>query len=87
MAKRKNGGTDIADTDDFEMSNDGMDDILGSDEEEISNIYSRSTSVGIIEPDKMFEKDMGSSMGEDEDLDDGSLSLPKGVVVDDPVRM
>ena len=85
MAKRKNNGTDLTDTDDFAMAGDNMDDILGSDEEEISNIYNRSAAVGMVEPDKMFDKDMGS-MDEEEDLDD-SLSMPKGIAVDDPVRM
>ena len=88
MAKRKNNGTDITETDDFEMSNDNMDDILGSDEEEISNIYNRSTAVGMIEPDKIFDK-AGSSPMEDEEEseDDSTFSVPKGVVADDPVRM
>ena len=88
MAKRKNNGTDLNETDDFEMSNDNMDDILGSDEEEISNIYNRSAAVGMVEPDKMFEKaDRDSSMDEDEEMDENSFSVPKGVVADDPVRM
>ena len=69
MAKRKNNGTDLNETDDFEMSNDNMDDILGSDEEEISNIYNRSTAVGMIEPDKIFDKAENSSL-EDEEEDD-----------------
>ncbi len=88
MAKRKNNGTDITDTDDFEVAGDNMDDILGSDEDEISNIYNRSAAVGMVEPDKMFDKDIDTDdMEDEEDLDDGGLSLPKGVVVDDPVRM
>ena len=58
MAKRKNNGTDLTDTDDFAMAGDNMDDILGSDEEEISNIYNRSAAVGMVEPDKIFDKDM-----------------------------
>ncbi|MCR4881603.1 MAG: RNA polymerase sigma factor RpoD [bacterium] len=87
MAKRKNNGTDLNETGDFEMSNDNMDDILGSDEDEISNIYNRSAAVGMVEPDKMFDKvDRESSMEEDE-IDDNAFSVPKGVVADDPVRM
>ncbi len=88
MAKRKNNGTDLTDTDDFVMAGDNMDDILGSDEEEISNIYNRSAAVGMVEPDKMFEKDMGSSdMDDEEELDENALSVPKGIALDDPVRM
>ena len=56
MAKRKNGGTDIADTDDFEMSNDGMDDILGSDEEEIID-YSNYTPTEPKEENEDFDDD------------------------------
>jgi len=84
MAKRKNNGTDLTDTDDFAMAGDNMDDILGSDEEEISNIYNRSAAVGMVEPDKMFDKDIDPM--DEEDIDD-SLSMPKGIAVDDPVRM
>ena len=86
MAKRKNNSTDLGETDDFEMSNDNMDDILGSDEDEISNIYNRSAAVGMVEPDKMFDK-VDRSSDEEEDLDDNAFSVPKGVVADDPVRM
>ena len=87
MAKRKNNGTDLADTDDFELAGDNMDDILGSDEDEISNIYNRSAAVGMVEPDKMFDKVDPSEL-EDEDMDDeSSLTVPKGVAIDDPVRM
>jgi len=84
MAKRKNNGTDLTDTDDFAMAGDNMDDILGSDEEEISNIYNRSAAVGMVEPDKMFDKAIDPM--DEEDIDD-SLSMPKGIAVDDPVRM
>ncbi len=87
MAKRKNNGTDLTDTDDFEVAGDNIEDILGSDEDEISNIYSRSAAVGMVEPDKMFDKDIDPEELEEEDLDETSLTLPKGVVVDDPVRM
>ena len=87
MAKRKNNGTDLADTDDFEVAGDNMDDILGSDEDEISNIYNRSAAVGMVEPDKMFDKVDPSEL-EEEDMDDeSSLTVPKGVAIDDPVRM
>ena len=88
MAKRKNNGTDLADTDDFEVAGDNMDDILGSDEDEISNIYNRSAAVGMVEPDKMFDKVDPSELEEEEDMDDeSSLTVPKGVAIDDPVRM
>ena len=87
MAKRKNNGTDLTDTDDFEVAGDNMDDILGSDEDEISNIYNRSAAVGIVEPDKIYDKGIDSDEMEDEDLDENSLAVPKGVAVDDPVRM
>ena len=87
MAKRKNSGTDLEEAD-FTMTGDNMDDILGSDEDEISNIYNRSTAVGMVEPDKMFDKDIKASDLEDEEEDDeNSLTMPKGVAVDDPVRM
>ena len=87
MAKRKNNGTDLTDTDDFEVAGDNMDDILGSDEDEISNIYNRSAAVGMVEPDKMFDKVDPSEL-EDEDIDEeASLTVPKGVAIDDPVRM
>ena len=87
MAKRKNGGTDLTDTDDFELAGDNMEDILGSDEDEISNIYNRSAAVGMVEPDKMFDKVDPSEL-EDEDMDEeSSLTVPKGVAIDDPVRM
>ena len=89
MAKRKNNGTDLTDTDDFEMSNDNMEDILGSDEDEISNIYNRSAAVGMIEPDKIFDKASSQSTDaeDEEDTEDSAFSVPKGVVADDPVRM
>ena len=86
MAKRKNNGTDLTDTDDFEIGTDNMEDILGSDEDEISNIYNRSAAVGMVEPDKMFDKVDSSELEEDLD-DESSLTVPKGVAIDDPVRM
>ena len=79
MAKRKGTNEDI-NSDEF-IETDHMEDILGSDADEISNIYSRTTAVGMIEPDSVFIKP------EEEGVETNDVALPRGVAVDDPVRM
>ncbi len=75
--KRKNDEDEmiIADTN-YDVT-DSMTDILGADADEI-DIYSRSGAVGVVDE---------NSIAEEVEEDTEELTLPKGVVVDDPVRM
>ena len=76
--KRKNDEDEMIIADNNYDVTESMTDILGADADEI-DIYSRSGAVGVV--------DEGSISDEVEEDVEEELTIPRGVVVDDPVRM
>lgn len=92
MTKRSKGGKnnsmlmDTIDESDYtEKNHSGIDDILTSNDEEdqIGSLFSRQSTVSI----KDHDETISSKEDEVSDLDEIDLTPPKGVSVDDPVRM
>jgi RNA polymerase primary sigma factor len=89
MAKRKSNDDAlinmIEDSERYKAGDNDIDDMLSVDEDQISSLFNRTPSVAVI--DDPVAAGFVEEADSDEEVDTADISIPRGVAVDDPVRM